>query len=222
MIERNIYTNVATVVQVVTRCQYLRTGMEKLFSDDSVSLHFIQCIDDLVFEYNKTTRILLVLDMSGLNSMNEFKRALDFLSRSISSRKIGVLVSQYNEYLTYYISRKLHGAVTFFNSHNLQSGLFQQNFLSWLKGRTVRPMRPVSRFCDERYHLTLKEWVALVIPLSGESIQEMSRCMQIRPQTLYEIRQGALQKIGINSYREFCECYLKGYVRIENRRIYLR
>lgn len=35
-----------------------------------------------------------------------------------------------NSNLTRYISRKMRGRVTFFNSHNLHSGLFRKNFLS--------------------------------------------------------------------------------------------
>ncbi|EEE1598509.1 hypothetical protein K3J84_004705 [Salmonella enterica] len=222
MSDRYIYTNVTTIVQVVARCQYFQTGMEALFSDASVSLRFIRSIDEVIFNDNELTRILLVLDMSGPDSLKEFKLAVDFLNQTISPRKIGVLVSRYNEYVTHYISRKLHGSVTFFNSHNLHSGLFQRNFLSWLKGKAVQPMRVVSRFRDERYHLSLKEWIALVIPLSGESIQEISHCMQIKPQALYQIRQGALRKLGINSYREFCEYFLNRNVRIENRQIIVR
>lgn len=222
MSEPSMNSDTTTVVQVVTRCEYFRIGMEALFFHDNVTLRFIHCIDELMVDYDNQTMVLLVLDMSGPSSLKEFKSAVDYLNQTYSPKKIGVLVSRYNEYLTQYISRKFHGRVTFFNSHNLQSGLFYRNFTSWLKGKAQQPMRVVSRFCDDRYRLTLKEWITLVIPLSGETMNEISLCMGIRSQTLYQIRQNALRKIGIGSYREFCELYLNGKVRTENSRIVLR
>lgn len=204
------------IVQVVARCQYFRTGMEALFSGDNIVLRFIHSTSEIVFDDNDSTRVLLVLDMSGTESLKEFKESVDFLNQISSKRKVGVLVSRYNEYLTWYISRKFHGAVTFFNSHNLHSGLFRRNFLSWMKGKAERPMRAISRFRDERYRLTLKEWITLVIPLSGESMKEISHCMKVRSQTLYQIRQNALRKINIQTYREFCKLYLDGMIRTEN------
>lgn len=207
------------MVRVVTRCEYLQVGLEALFRHEDVTLQFIHCIDDLVITDNNLLRILLVLDMSGPEALREFKVAIDFLNQINTPRKIGVLVSRYNEYLTQYISRKFRGRVTFFNSHNLASGLFRRNFLSWLKGRAVCPMRAVVRFRDDRYGFSLNEWVTLVIPLSGESMQDIATCMGMRSQSLYQIRQKALKKIGLKSWRAFCELYLRGEIRTENNRI---
>jgi len=77
-------------------------------------------------------------------------------------------------------------------------------------------MHVVQRFRDCRYGFSLREWISLVIPLSGETMQEISRCTGLKPQALYQIRHNALKKIGIKSYREFCELYLRGEIRTEN------
>lgn len=209
-------------VTVVTRCEYLQSGMRALFCHDDVTLQFIHCIDDLVITDDDMLRILLVLDMSGPGALREFKAAVDFLNQINTPRKTGVLVSRYNEYLTQYISRKFRGRVTFFNAHNLASGLFRRNFLSWLKGKAVCPMRTVARFRDDRYGFSMKEWVTLVIPLSGESMQDIADCMGVHIQSLYQIRQNALKKIGLKSWRAFCELYLRGEIRTENNRVTLR
>ncbi|POT56155.1 hypothetical protein C3432_19460 [Citrobacter amalonaticus] len=190
--------------------------MRHLFSDDNITIHFIKHIEDVVITDDAPLVILLVLDLSGTEALSNFKTAVDFLNQINGRKRIGVLVSRYNAYLTWYISRKFRGHVTFFNSHNLQSGLFRRNFLSWLDGKTWRPMRVVARYRDNRYGFSLKEWVSLVIPLSGETVQEMSACMGISEQTLYQIRQNALKKIGINSWRKFCDLYLSGQIKTEN------
>ncbi|MJN97748.1 hypothetical protein DNX92_14140 [Salmonella enterica subsp. enterica] len=209
----------APVVRVMTRCEYFKVGIMSLFNGQNVAFDFFGCIDDLVIEDDEPLLMLLVLDMSGTSSLGEFKAAMDFLNQYPGSRRLGVLVSRYNAYMTHYISRKFRGRVTFFNSHNLISGLFYRNFLSWLNGKTFRPMHAVARFRDSRYGFSLKEWISLVVPMSGESIQEMSDCLGLSTQALYQVRQNALKKIGLKSYREFCELYMKGVIRTENDRL---
>ncbi|HGA5678172.1 TPA: hypothetical protein ACISZ4_003903 [Salmonella enterica subsp. enterica serovar Chester] len=209
----------APVVRVMTRCEYFKIGITSLFNGHNVTFDFFGCIEDLVIEDDEPLLMLLVLDMSGTSSLGEFKSAMDFLNQYPGARRLGVLVSRYNAYMTHYISRKFRGRVTFFNSHNLKSGLFCRNFLSWLNGKTFRPMHVVARFRDSRYGFSLKEWISLVVPMSGESIQEMSNCLGLSTQALYQIRQNALKKIGLKSYREFCELYMKGIIRTENDRL---
>lgn len=206
-------------VYVMTFCEYFSKGMQSLFSPADITLNFIRHIEEVDIGDDDVLDILLVLDMSSIDSLKNFKNAMDFLIQINCRKRIGVLVSQYNSYLTHYISRKLGGKVTFFNSHNLSSGLFQRNFLTWNKGKTFRPMHTVNRYRDDRYGFTLKEWICLVIPLSGETVQEMSECMKIPVHTLYQVRRKALQKVGISSYRHFCELFINGEIRTENNKI---
>ncbi|HIF3101880.1 TPA: hypothetical protein ACXZT8_003703 [Salmonella enterica] len=187
-----------------------------------VTFDFLGSINDLIIEDDEPLLLLLVLDMSGTTALAEFKSAMDFLNQYPGPRRLGVLVSRYNAYMTYYISRKFKGRVTFFNSHNLKSGLFHRNFLSWLNGKTFRPMHVVARFKDSRYGFSLKEWISLVVPMSGETIQEMSECLGLTTQALYQVRKNALRKIGLHSYREFCELYMQGVIRTENDRFSVR
>lgn len=209
----------ARKVYVMTYCKYFSKGMQSLFSPADITLTFIRHIEEVEIGDDDALDILLVLDMSSIDSLKNFKNAIDFLNQINCRKRIGVLVSQYNSYLTHYISRKLGGKVTFFNSHNLRSGLFQRNFLTWNKGKTFRPMHTVNRYRDDRYGFSLKEWICLVIPLSGETVQEMADCMKIPVHTLYQVRRKALQKVGISSYRHFCELFINGEIRTENNRI---
>lgn len=203
-------------VFVMTSCEYFRKGMQELFISTDVSLHFISRIDQVVVSQNDTLTILLVLDMSSSESLRTFRDAVEFLGQINCRCRVGVLVSRYNAWMTGYISRKFSRKVTFFNSHNLQSGLFQRNFLSWLKGKTFRPMHTVYRFRDNRYGFSQKEWVSLVIPLSGESMQEISACLNVPVYSMYQVRRNALRKIGVSSWREFCELFINGEIRTEN------
>ncbi|HCR3448519.1 TPA: hypothetical protein ON570_002108 [Citrobacter werkmanii] len=204
------------VVQVVARCKFFQKGMGYIFSQSEVTLRFIDSIDGIVLYDDTPFIVLLVLDMSGVEALEDFKYAMDVLNQMPSPKKIGVLVSRYNAYMTQYVYWKFQGRVTFFNSHNLQSGLFHRNFLSWLKGKTFRPMHVVSRFRDNRYGFSLNEWISLVLPLSGEAISDIACCMGVRPGQIYQIRQNALKKIGVKNWREFCELYLHGEIRTEN------
>ncbi len=212
----------SSTVQIVARCRYFQEGMKQLFSANEVSLRFIDSIDDLILHDNSPLIVLLAIDMSGANSLKELKKSIDVLNQMPGQKKIGVLVSRYNDYMTQYIYRKFRGGVTFFNAHNLHSGLFRRNFLSWLKGKTFRPMHVVSRYRDNRYGFSLKEWISLIMPLSGETIPEIASNMGVRPSQIYQIRQNALKKIGVKSWREFCELYLLGEIRTENGRISVR
>jgi hypothetical protein len=207
--------NTGKNVFVLVQCEYFRKGMQSIFNPEDITFHFMKCIDDIV-SYDDTSTILLVLDMSSSESLRKIMNAIDFLNQINSHKRVGVLVSRYNAYLTYYISRKFRGKVTFFNAHNFNSGLFRRNFLSWLGGRTFRPMRVVSRYRDTRYGFSLKEWISLVIPLSGEPIQEIATHMNTSVHSLYQVRQFALRKMGITSYRQFCELFINGEICTEN------
>lgn len=204
-------------VYVMVKCQYFKIGMTSLVGSSS-SLQFIKKIGEVNFAESdhEPLYILLVLDMSSAQSLKDFKESIDLLNQFNFPRKIGVLVSQYNSYLTYYIHHKLKGKVTFFNAHNLQSGLFLKNFNSWLKGKTFQPMRMVARYRDVKYGFSLKEWVSLIIPLSGESIREISSTIKVSPHALYQTRQKAIRKIGMKSYREFCGLYINGTIKTES------
>ncbi|EEB7956814.1 hypothetical protein XH09_22065 [Salmonella enterica subsp. enterica serovar Newport] len=202
-------------VFIMTQCEYLSQGMKYLFPEKDIFLKFVKCIEEVKFSYNKAEHILLVLDMSSIESLRKFKVAVDFLNQINSPREIGVLVSKYNSYLTYYISRKIKGKVTFFDSHTLNSGLFQRNFHSWLKGKMFRSMPMAAHGRDSRYGASLKEWFSLVLPLSGESMQEISACINVPSHALYQIRQNALHKFGVASYRQFCELYILGKIHTE-------
>lgn len=205
-------------VYVHATCQYFIYGMEKLFADE-VIISFFRSIDEVIVPDECTLTILLVLNTSDSESLKTFRSAVDFLNQINSPKRIGVLVSKYNAYLTYYFYRKFNGKVTFFNSHNLSSGLFQRNFLSWLRGNTFRPVRVSSRFKDDRYGFTLKEWISLVVPLSGETVQEMASCLKVTTSSLYQVRINALKKIGIPSYSEFCRLFVRGEISTENNNI---
>ncbi|NTZ47758.1 hypothetical protein FCM30_18630 [Lelliottia aquatilis] len=209
-------------VYIMTCCEYFRTGMESLIYVSGVNLVFVKDMGEVMISDNEPLVVLLVLDMSSDSALRNFKSAVDYLNQINVPKKIGVLVSRYNSYLTYYINRKFHGKVTFFNSHNLRTGLFQRNFTSWLSGKRFRSMHVVTRFRDDRYGFSLKEWVSLVIPLSGETMLQISECMGINNNSMYQVRQNALKKIGISSYRQFCELYIGGKIRIENDRIVKR
>ncbi|EOI6844104.1 hypothetical protein ACMVI2_004252 [Salmonella enterica] len=178
------YNSRVPVLYVMSRCGYFVTGMQHIFSGDALNIRFIHCISELVIKNDNTLFLLLVLDMSGPDALREFKTAIDFLTQINTPVRAGVLVSRYNEYLTWYISRKLRGRVTFFNSHNLRSGIFHKNILSWLAGKTFRPMHTVLRFRDCRYGFSLREWISLVIPLSGETMHEIARCTGLTAQAL--------------------------------------
>ena len=212
--------NTPISVFVMNYCNYFNTGLKNLIGDNSgCQLVFLTQPEDIIFNNIASTHIVLVLDVSSSESLRNFKNYMDFLIGVNSHKRIGVIVSKLNAYLTLYISKKFGGRVTFFNSHNFNSGLFIHNFSSWVAGRTFNPMRPVVRYRDCRYGFSLNEWLCLIIPLSGETIQEMSGCLRISEHALYQIRQKALKKIGIRSYREFCEMFINGSIKIENETI---
>ncbi|TGC12138.1 hypothetical protein CRU79_24485 [Escherichia sp. E4385] len=104
----------ASPVFVMALCEYFTFGMKHLFPDNNINLSFIHRIDQVTIRMDDTLTILLVLDMSGTESLRIFKEAVDFLLQINSRKRVGVLVSRYNSYLTYYISRKFAGKVTFF------------------------------------------------------------------------------------------------------------
>ncbi|EAA7727811.1 hypothetical protein APP83_24140 [Salmonella enterica subsp. enterica serovar Oranienburg] len=206
-------------VFVLTQCEYFCQGMKYLFQGKDVFLNFVRCIEEVKFSYNETTNILLVLDISNIASMKNFKKAIDFINQINSPYRIGILVSRNNSYLMYYIFKKLKRKVTFFDSHALKDGIFQRNFHSWLSGKPFRPMHVIMRYCDSKYGCSLKEWFSLILPMSGESMKEISICMNIPNQTLYKIRLNALHKIGCASFRQFCELYIRGEISIKNDQI---
>ncbi|ECB6455263.1 TPA: hypothetical protein G9E88_004419 [Salmonella enterica] len=204
---------------ILTQCEYFCQGMKYLFPERDISLNFVRCIEEVKFSSSEATHILLVVDISSIESMGKFKNAIDFINQINSPRRIGVLVNRYNSYLTYYFFRKLKGKVTFFDSHTLKNGIFQRNFHLWLKGKVFHPMHVIMRYCDSRYGCSLKEWLSLILPLSGESMQEISVCMNIPNQTLYKIRLNALHKIGCISFRQFCDLYIRGETCTKNDRM---
>lgn len=207
---------VCAQVYVLTRCQYFISGMEYLFSNENIRLSYVKSVSDISLSDDEKLMILLVLDMSGYDSLVRFREAVDYVMQINHPRKVGILVSRYNSYLSYYFFRKLRGKVTFFNSHNLKNGLFRRNFLTWVRGKTFRPMKAIRYFRDERYGLSLEEWIALVIPLCGESMQDISGNLKVPVHSLYRMRARALKRLGMASYREFCEMYITGMVRVEN------
>lgn len=211
--------SIATPVYVITNCSYFSNGLHEIAGEFSHQLFFLNAVDSIIIDYSKPLNIVLVLDVSSSDSLKQFKNSVNFLMGINCKKRIGVIVSRLNAYLTFYISRKLHGKVTFFNAHNLYNGLFVHNFHSWIRGSTFRPMRTVARYRDTKYGFSLKEWLSLVVPLSGETISEMAHCMNVSDHSLYQVRKSALAKIGIKSYREFCEMYINGKIKIENETI---
>ncbi|EKN6178380.1 hypothetical protein WKA22_004072 [Yersinia enterocolitica] len=208
-----------TPVYVITNCSYFSHGLHEIAGKVAHQLFFFNEVEQIIIDYTKPLNIVLVLDVSSSNSLKQFKHSVNYLMSINCKKRIGVIVSRLNAYLTYYISKKLHGKVTFFNAHNLRSGLFIHNFHSWIRGSTFHPMRTVARYRDEKYGFSLKEWLSLVVPLSGETISEMAHCMNVSDHSLYQVRKSALAKIGIKSYREFCEMYINGNIKIENENI---
>lgn len=209
----------SNTIYVMTNCHYFTYGLKSLTENMSEQLVFITNPAEIAIDYTVPINIVLVLEMSSSESLKQFKNAIDFLSGINHRKRIGVIVSRLNSYLTYYINRKLRGKVTFFNSHNLRTGVFIHNFCSWMSGKTFNSMRTVARFKDTSYGFTLREWLSLVVPLSSETIGEMAKCLGIKEHTLYQTRQKALTKVGIKSYREFCENYINGEIKIENETI---
>lgn len=158
-------------------CEYFRKGMQELFISTDVSLHFISRIDQVMVSQNDTLTTLLVLDISGSELLRTFSDAVKFPGQINCRPLVGTPVSRYSTWMTDYIVRDFRRKVTFFNSHAPQSGLFQRTFLTWLKeGKTFRPMHTVYRFRGNRYGFSPKD--ALIIPLSGESMQEVSACLK--------------------------------------------
>ncbi|HHL2713177.1 TPA: hypothetical protein ACQ39K_004834 [Yersinia enterocolitica] len=208
--------NADTPVYVMTKCHYFRTGLPALVDTVASRLVFVQAVEDIVIDYPALLTVVLVLDVSSSDALKDFKRAVTYLMGINCKKRIGVIVSRLNAYLTYYIARKLHGKVTFFDAHNTGSGLFQHRFQAWVREMTVYPMRTVNYYRDQRYGLTLKQWLTLIVPLSGETIAEMALCLQVSGHSLYQVRQHALLKMGCASYRAFCERYIQGDIRIEN------
>ncbi len=190
--------------------------MKYLFPQCNVNFLYVNDMSEVILSDQECLTILLVLDMSGYDALKKTREAIDYTMQINHPKRVGILVSQYNSYLSYYFYYKLRGKVTFFNSHNLYSGLFQRNFMSWLKGKTFRPMRIVNRFRDDRYGLSLKEWIALVVPLSGEKMSEISTCLKIPITSLYRMRNSALKQLEVNTYREFCQMYIAGVFNTEN------
>ncbi|EHJ2438125.1 TPA: hypothetical protein ACIBFG_004476 [Salmonella enterica subsp. enterica serovar Bahrenfeld] len=207
------------VINVITACSYLKLGLSSIYANAYIELRYLDEITEIKGYYEQNNHILLVLDMSSSDSISNFRSALLFIMRNKIKNKIGVLVSRYNDYLTYYISKKLKGKVTFFNSHNYESGLFYKNLLSWSQGKTFKPMPTTKRYKDSQYGFCLKEWLSLVIPLSGESMQELSQCLSLPTQSLYFTRKKALKKMGLSSYKHFCMLFIHGRIRIENNRL---
>lgn len=203
-------------IYIMTKCNFFREGLSYLTGGFTKQLTFIRDIDEIVINYSHSLNIVIVLDVSSLDSLQNFKSTIDFLAGINCKKRIGVVVSRLNSYLTYYISKKLSGKVTFFNSHNLKNGIFLKNFRSWLKGRTFRPMRTVTNYRDIRYGFTLREWLSLVVPLSGESICEMSLCLGLSNHILYQARAKALKKLDFQSYHEFCHSFINKTFIIEN------
>jgi len=208
------------MVYIMVGCGFFIEGMKNIFKKDSEQFVFIRSINEINIDIdNDILRIVLVVDLTNVDSLRNFQSAITALSGIIVRKRIGVLVSKLNSWLTFYISKKLYGRVTFFNSNNLESGLFKKNFQRWLSGRTFQSMHIVQRFRDDRYGLSMKEWFTLVIPLSGESISEMSKVLGVPCHSLYQTRRTALKKIGILSWRNFAEDYILGNIRIENNKI---
>lgn len=214
-----MYMSSDETIYVVVNCNYFIIGLQQLFIDSSINLRFIDDILEIDFPHNEMTYILLVLSITNVTLLERFKNTIDFINGINTQVKTGILVSELNTYLTYYLYRKLKRKVTFFNSHNLINGIFKRNVLSWLKGKTFRPMRVIYRYRDECYGYSLKEWLTLVVPLSGESIKEVSACLNISEHSLYQIRTKALKKMRLQTYREFYQLFINGEMRIENNKI---
>lgn len=206
-------------VYVMVDCNYFITGLKQLFMDSNVTFKFIDSVQSVDFFNEKISYLLLVLNTVNVEFLKKFKNAIDVIIGIDTQLKTGILVSEFNSYLTYYFFKKLRGKVTFFNSHNLTNGIFRRNLLSWLKGKTFRPMRVVYRYRDESYGYSLKEWISLVVPLSGETIKEVSDCLNINESSLYQIRKKTLKKMGLKTYRQFCQMFIDGKIRIENHKI---
>lgn len=207
------------IVYIMVDCNYFIIGLKHLFMNNSVTFKFINNIQDVNFSNEQTSYLLLVLNTVNVESLRKFKNAIDFIIGINTQLKTGILVSEFNSYLTSYFFKKLRGKVTFFNSHNLTNGVFKKNFLSWLKGKTFRPMRVVYRYRDESYGYSLKEWISLVVPLSGETVKEISDCLNLNERSIYQIRTKALKKMKLKTYRQFCLMFIDGKIRIENHKI---
>ncbi|EBI9057198.1 hypothetical protein D0V11_25020 [Salmonella enterica] len=205
-------------VYVMVGCNYFIIGLRHFFMDGDINFKFIEAVDDIDFSHEEVPYVLLVLNTVNVDSLKKFKNAIDFINGINLPVKTGVLVSEFNAYLTYYAFKKIRGKVTFFNSHNLTNGIFRRGFLSWLEGKTFRPARVVYRYRDESYGYSLKEWISLVVPLGGETVKDVSDYLNISEHTLYQIRAKALKKTGLNTYRQFCQLFINGKVRIENNR----
>lgn len=197
-------------------CEYLRKGMQEVFKPYSINFRFVKSIEEVNICSNDIITVMLALDLSCNDSLIFFKQCIDFLNQINSRKKIGVLLNKNNLCLSYYIYKKLKGKVTFFNTHQICSGQFQRNVLSWLNGKTSSPMRVISRLQHNRYGLSLNEWISIIIPLSGESMQEISSCLKISVHTLYQNRKNALKKMNVCSYRKFCEQCINGEIHIGN------
>ncbi|EMP6174917.1 hypothetical protein R9D66_004272 [Citrobacter amalonaticus] len=205
---------------IINDCNYFKNGFCSSMNDtNSYSFIFLTDPGEIMVNYQTKNHIVLVLDVSCSESLRKFKRNIDFINGINARVRIGVIVSRLNIYLTYYISKKLSRRVTFFNSHGFKSGLFSHDFKAWVSDKSFHSMKPIVRYKDAHYGFSLNEWLSLVVPLSGESMQEMSHCLRLNIHSLYQIRKKALSKIGLSSYREFCMMYILGNIKIENETI---
>ncbi|EAB7505453.1 hypothetical protein DPK44_20240 [Salmonella enterica subsp. enterica serovar Abony] len=108
-----MYMSSDETIYVVVNCNYFIIGLQQLFIDSSINLRFIDDILEIDFPHNEMTYILLVLSITNVTLLERFKNTIDFINGINTQVKTGILVSELNAYLTYYLYRKLKRKVTF-------------------------------------------------------------------------------------------------------------
>lgn len=108
-----MYMSSDETIYVVVNCNYFIIGLQQLFIDSSINLRFIDDILEIDFPHNEMTYILLVLSITNVTLLERFKNTIDFINGINTQVKTGILVSELNAYLAYYLYRKLKRKVTF-------------------------------------------------------------------------------------------------------------
>ncbi|EJN4070704.1 hypothetical protein NP681_004483 [Salmonella enterica] len=195
---------------------FFRIGFTAL---SSMSVHFIYLQNiSAIFNENHTkkekTYIILVPNLSVISEFVKFNTAIEVLKIS-GKIKIGILLSKQNHYISYYFYRKLNGKVDFFDASTATSGKLYKEIKSWCANNTRTHVRAVHRFKDKKYGIPLTGWFSLIIPLCGESIENIAENLSVSTSLIYQARSSALRRMGLGSYNEFCHMFFNGHVKIE-------
>lgn len=198
-------------------CIYFRKGLSAFLDKEFQIIYFNDIIDlytVLSVEQPKHINVILVLNLSVLSEFVKFNTLLTLL-KGDKRVKIGILLNKLTSYLSYYFFMKLNGKVHFFDAENAKTGGLCKDVKCWFRSGISSHIRPVYRFYDKKYKIPLMGWISLVIPLCGESINDIKNVLGVNKTLIYQARYVALSKLKMRSYKQFCHLFFQGSLKIE-------